>query len=286
MNMNVRQLETVDAIPVVALLGLGRIPKDRTSAAKWFERNGITPQVATGDGRKPEFVSLLELPDGEQLAYRLKLAEEAGLAFGEQDDAAHIALMAKPVGVQATAHARAKVLGLVHKGRAVGLKWPQIAAQIEASGLVEVPCEQTVNQWFKRVEGVDPANWAPALAPDYKGRTTRAPMSDAAFDEFCALVAAWGRNGTGANLKKAWAKVAEKKAKQGWVAGWRAEVMADAGEALPPVVPKVVQLDTRGTFSPAGPIYTPKEDMQNAATAEMWANLDRMTQKQLADRAI
>lgn len=69
------------------------------------------------------------------------------------------------------------------------------------------------------------------------------------------------------------------------VAGWRAEVMADVGEAMPPVAPRVVQLDTRGPFSPAGPIYNPKNDMQNAPTAEMWANLDRMTKKKLANPA-
>lgn len=199
-------------LAVSDIVGLTDIPTTERGLRDWLKRLAVPVHP---DGKRFIF-SLLDLPEDVQLAYRLKLAEEAGLAFGEQDDAAHLALMAKPVGVQATAHARAKVLGLVHKGRAAGLKWCQIAPQIKAASLGEVPCEQTVNRWFKRVEGIDPANWAPALAPDYRGRTARAPMSEAAWDEFCALVAAWGRNGTGANLKKAWAKVAEKKAKQGW----------------------------------------------------------------------
>lgn len=121
------------------------------------------------------------------------------------------------MGVQESAHIRAALLAFVHRHRLAGLKWHQIAPQIKAAGLGEVPTEATVKRWFKRVEGIDPANWAPALAPEYKGRTARAPMSEAAWDEFCALVAAWGRNGTGVNLRKAWSKVAEKKAKNAWV---------------------------------------------------------------------
>lgn len=159
---------------IVGLLGL---PATERGLRDWLKRLEVPVQQ---DGKRFVF-SLLDLPEDVQHAYRLKLAEEAGLAFGEQDDAAHIALASKPVGVQHTAHARAKVLGPVHKGRKAGLKWHQIAPQIKAAGLGEVPSEATVKRWFKRVEGIDPANWAPALAPEYKGRTARAPMSEAAW---------------------------------------------------------------------------------------------------------
>lgn len=204
-------------IKVRNIAGLAGIPKDRTALSADLLRNNVPTSRLICRGGEFEAVTLLDLPEEVQLAYRVRLADEAGLAFEEQDDAAHLALMAKPVGVQQTAHARAKVLGLVHKGRAVGLKWHQIAPQIKASGLGKVPSEQTVNRWFKRVEGVDPANWVPALAPEYKARAVLAPMSAAAWDEFCTLVAAWGRNGTGVNLKKAWAKVAEKKVANTWI---------------------------------------------------------------------
>lgn len=199
------------------LAGVGGLPTDRAALSSWMKRHNIPTSRHQVRGGEFEVVSLLDLPEEVQLAYRLKLAEEAGLAFGEQDDAAHIALMAKPVGVLATAHARAKVLGVVHKGREADLKWCQIAPHIKAARLGEVRCEQTVNRWFKRVDGIDPANWAPALAPEYKGRAARAAMSDAAFDAFCALITTWGRNGTGANLRKAWSKVSEKMAKNAWV---------------------------------------------------------------------
>lgn len=102
------------------LLGLGSIPKHRTSATEWLKRHNVPIARHHGRGGAFETVSLLDLPEDVETAYRLKLAEEAGLAFGEQDDAAHLALMAKPVGVQATAHARAKVLGLVYKGARPG----------------------------------------------------------------------------------------------------------------------------------------------------------------------
>lgn len=200
-------------LTVENLSNLAGLPNSKRGIQKWLKAQNVPVEQ---NGRRFVF-SLLDLPEEVQTAYRLRLVEEAGLAFGEQEDAAHLVLAAKPVGMQETAHARAKVLGLVHKGRTAGLKWHQIAPQIKAASLGEVPCEQTVNRWFKRVEGVDPANWAPALAPDYKGRTAKAPVSEAAWDDFCALVSAWGRNGTGANLRKAWAKVSEKKAKNAWV---------------------------------------------------------------------
>lgn len=96
-------------LTVQSLIGLPELPKTAFGLRKWLKSKGI-PLVE--EGKRFTF-SLLDLPEDVQLAYRLKLAEEAGLAFGEQDDTAHLALMGKPVGVQVTAHARAKVLGLV-----------------------------------------------------------------------------------------------------------------------------------------------------------------------------
>ena len=153
-------------IPVVRLLGLARIPKDRSSATKWFERNGIAIQVKTDDGRKPEFTHISNLPEVEGVAYRLRLAEEAGLAFGEQNDAAHVELQGKPMGMQEMAHARAAILAFVHRHQEAGLTWPQIAAQFKGAGFGDGPSYKTVKRWFEMVLNVDPANWVPALAPD------------------------------------------------------------------------------------------------------------------------
>jgi hypothetical protein len=193
--------------------GLADVPMSKPAAIEWLKRLGAPCEKA---GQAFCF-SLLDLPEPVQLAYRLRQAEEAGISFGEQDDAAHIELLGKPVGVQESAHIRAALLAFVHRHRLAGLEWPQIVPLFKSAGFGEVPSEATVKRWFKRVEGIDPANWAPALAPEYMGRTARAPMSEAAWDEFWALVAAWGRNGTGVNLRKAWGKVAEKRANNAWV---------------------------------------------------------------------
>jgi Bacteriophage Mu transposase len=199
-------------LDVKSIAGLDGVPNTCRGVRDWLQRRHVPTRQ---DGKRFVF-SLLDIPDDVQLSYRLRLAEEAGLAFGEQDDAAHIALAGKPLGVQETAHLRAKVLGIVHKCRVAGLTWHQIAPQIKAAGLDEARSQQTIKRWLKLVEGLDPANWAPALAPDYVGRTVFAPMSEAAWDEFLALIAAWGRNGTGASLHEAWAQVADKKAANAW----------------------------------------------------------------------
>ena len=87
-------------LAVSATVGLPGLPTTERGLRDWLKRLEVPVQH---DGKRFTF-SLLDLPEDVQLAYRLKLADEAGLAFGEQDDAAHLALMAKPVGVQATAH--------------------------------------------------------------------------------------------------------------------------------------------------------------------------------------
>ena len=161
-------------LDVKSIAGLDGVPNTCRGVRDWLQRR----QVPTRQDGKRFVFSLLDLPEDVQFAYRLRLTEEAGLAFGEQDDAAHIALAGKPLGVQETAHLRAKVLGIVHKGRVAGLAWPQIEARIKAAGLDEAPSQQTVKRWLKLVEGLDPANWAPALAPDYVGRTVLAEMSE------------------------------------------------------------------------------------------------------------
>jgi Bacteriophage Mu transposase len=199
-------------LSVASIAGLPIVPSTCRGVRDWLKRNHVP---LTQDGNRFLF-QLPDLPKDVQLAYRLRLAEEAGLVFGEQDDAAHVALAAKPLGVQEKAHTRAKVLGIVHKGRVAGLKWPALEGLVKASTGVEAPDQQTVKRWLKDVEGVDPANWAPALAPGYKGRTAKAAISEAAWDEFLALIAAWGRNGTGTNLHKAWAKVDAKKPANAW----------------------------------------------------------------------
>ena len=53
------------------------------------------------------------------------------------------------------------------------------------------------------------------------------------------------------------------------VAGWRAEAMAGDGRMLPPFAPKVVQLDTRGLFSPAPALFKNDQPTQGARLREL-----------------
>lgn len=194
------------------LVGLSGMPTTAFGVRKWLLAKAIP---VWQEGKRFSF-SLLDLPEPVQLDYRLRQAELAGLTFGEQDDAAHVELQGKPVGVQEKAYHRAALLAFVHKHRQAGLKWRQIAPLFNGAGFCEGPSEQTVQRWFKDVDGIDPANWAPALAPDYKGRSVKAAMADEAWQEFCAKVAASGRNGTGVNFRRLWKQVRDTTAKAGW----------------------------------------------------------------------
>ena len=147
--------------------------------------------------------NLDELPDQERLAYQARLAERSGLAAGVQDEEAHLAFMAKPLGTRQEGERRAKIMVFVQKHRQAGLKWAQIAKLAEMAGIGEWPSKQAFNDWLKKVAGVDPINWAPALAPGYS--TQGAPLAKChpeAWSDFEKRIAASGNNGTGANFKK------------------------------------------------------------------------------------
>ena len=60
------------------------------------------------------------------------------------------------------------MLTFVHRHRSAGLAWSQIAARFKEAGFGESPSGKTVQRWFEVVTGVDPANWAPALAPQFR----------------------------------------------------------------------------------------------------------------------
>ena len=118
-------------------------------------------------------------------------------------------------GTQDIALTRVEIVAHVVKHQAAGMKWARIAAELPTT-LGKCPVEQTVKRWLKVVEGVDPANWAPALAPDYA--TTGRPCSDcdpAAWTEFETRIAASGRNETGANFKTQWQNTKDKACSMG-----------------------------------------------------------------------
>lgn len=73
-----------------------------------------------------------------------------------------------------------------------------------------------MNRWKARIAGIDPMNWASALAPAYRGRTATAEISPEAWGYFEDLIGLAGKNGTGWPLKEAWHRVDDQKDVRGW----------------------------------------------------------------------
>lgn len=208
-------------IPIRELLGLGSIPSDRTSAAAWFVRHGVTLHSQPCVGGRRDVFYLSDLPEPERLAFLCARAEAMNLPMGQYDDDAHLAFQAKPVTVQNKGYAAAETMMFIAKHEKAGLKPAQIAALVKeeaakADKTILSPSPATLLRWRKMIANVDPINWAPALAPNYKGRTVTAKISPEAWTEFEDLVGLSGKNGTGVPLKELWRRIADQKAAKGW----------------------------------------------------------------------
>lgn len=207
--------------PVTEIMGVGRIPAHRSSASKWLRRFDVPISVSSDDARKPEVVNIVDLPEPERLAFLARRAETMGLPMGTHDDDAHLALSAKPITVQNTAYARAETMMFIAKHERAGLKWGHIAGLLKvevAKGVSAVlaPSYATKRRWDGLIAGVDTVNWAPALAPQYQGRTVTADLSPEAWAEFEMLLSLAGKNGTGWPQKEAWRRIEDQKAARGW----------------------------------------------------------------------
>ena len=200
-------------LTVESIKGLPGVPSTGMGVRDWLKRLEIPTELR---GKRFTF-SLTDLPADVSLAYCLREGERAGLAMGVQDDAAHVALQAKPQGTREIAHERAAMLVFVRKHELAGLKLREIAGLLPGAGFARTADEQTLKDWLKRVEGVDPINWAPALAPDYstKGRPASG-CSPEAWDHFEKNIASSGRNGTGPNFKWQWGQTKAEADRQGW----------------------------------------------------------------------
>lgn len=83
-------------LAVSSIVGLECVPSTPRGARDWLKRHGVP---LSQDGKRLMF-QLCDLPESVRHAYQARIAERSGLAAGVQDDAAHLALMAKPMGVQ------------------------------------------------------------------------------------------------------------------------------------------------------------------------------------------
>ncbi|MFV0408699.1 MAG: transposase domain-containing protein [Paracoccus sp. (in: a-proteobacteria)] len=163
-----------------------------------------------------------DLPNQVRLTFLARRAETMGLPMGTHDDAAHLALAAKPVTIQNTAYVRAETMMFIARHERGCLKWGQIAGLLKAEAAksdiaILAPSYATKRRWDALIAGVDTVNWAPALAPKYQGCTAMAELSPEAWAEFETLLGLAGKNGTGWPLKEAWRRIEDQKAARGWI---------------------------------------------------------------------
>ncbi len=123
--------------------------------------------------------------------------------------------MGKPMSAQDRGETDAVKLVFIEKRAWRGMTW----GEIERAGrkaFKDFPTRNTWKSWKKKTEGVDPANWAPALAPDWKGGGEGQPVSTEAFEMLVRLMFQGGKNGTGYPLKHAYEKVRTLADAKGW----------------------------------------------------------------------
>lgn len=175
-------------IPVRKLLGLGGVPSDRTAASKWLSRNGIPIHVGKSKGGNAEFVRLIDLPEAERLAYLQRESENLHLDPGVFDDVAHEAFMQAPPSRRERAERKAEIARfLVSLGDTI--VWREREKLVHERFGAKGNSAQRLKAIMKRVQGVDPINFAPALLDKYTcGEKGRADMSTDAWRFFIGLI--------------------------------------------------------------------------------------------------
>ncbi|MCA8878615.1 MAG: hypothetical protein KDA73_01395 [Rhodobacteraceae bacterium] len=170
---------------------------------------------AEGNGGKRAIVNLSDLPAPEQLAYRERLAEQYRVSLGTPDDAAWLAFLKRPQSVQDRAHRRFRIMLFLAAHEAQGIA-PGDILRKAAKEFSDLPSRQTIWRWKKAVAGLEPANWEPALAPDFEGVAPMADMAPEAVEFFKNMVFTGGKNGTGLPLKRAFLRTKRKAEEEGW----------------------------------------------------------------------
>ncbi len=104
---------------MVELLGIGGIPKHRTSATRWLIKAEVPIVKLEGDARRPEAVKLSDLPAEVRRAVIERDVAAAGLPLGTYDEAAHQALAQATPKMRDVAERKAAIardlMTLVHR---------------------------------------------------------------------------------------------------------------------------------------------------------------------------
>lgn len=149
------------------LLGVGPVPNHKTSARLWLQKRGVTLHEAVGLKRKCLAVYRHCLPSDLIEALAAVEAEETGLDLGERDEDAHARLEEASPKMRAKAEHKARIARFLVSRERLG--WTR-AAMFKAARKEFGPdgtSDRALFRLLKAVEGVDVANFAPALLDDY-----------------------------------------------------------------------------------------------------------------------
>ncbi|MFO7854618.1 MAG: hypothetical protein R6V44_05270 [Paracoccaceae bacterium] len=183
-------------VPLSELLGLRGVPRDKGAAAAHLERAGVALRRELRNGGEARVADVADLPRELQAALWARWAEKAagpGVDMGCADPALQEAFWRKPATVREKGFRKAEI-ALFGAGVA------EVLHLGGSRGGDAAPGAATLRNWRKATEGLAPAYWAFALAQEYKGRTARAPMSEAAWEEFKGRLS----DGHDWSLEEAW----------------------------------------------------------------------------------
>lgn len=171
-------------VPISQLLKAGRIPSTRKGAIQWFRREGI-PLVETKAGFAVE-ISLLG--DAERIAFLERQADDLSLELGSYDETAHEQYMQATASRRERAEKKAEIARyLVSLGD--DLVWREREALVQERFGKKGNSDQRLKALLKRVEGIDPINFAPALLDSYdKGHRPRSVITPEAWRFFMTTI--------------------------------------------------------------------------------------------------
>ena len=200
-------------VSVQSILGLGDIPKHRTSATRWLIKAGVRIVARGGDARRIEEVDFSDIPEPVRRAYVERQLETAGLPPGIYDETAHERLAEMPPKMRAEAERKAEIARLLLTvGKA--LPWSQKRGLVKSRFGAKGVSQPSLTRLLTTVKGVDPINFAPALMADYRlDCAPAAPMSDAAWSFFMTTLRDAGEQFP---LKQAWRDVRDVSPQMGW----------------------------------------------------------------------
>lgn len=196
---------------VFDLQGVGRIPSSKPAALAWLRKFSLSHRK---DGQRLLF-DISSLPQEERSAYSLREIEAAGLPAGVHDEAAHDRFAEATPAMQAVALRKAEIARFLVKGGAStkSLPGPLCDATREKFG-ADGTAKMTLRRILRAVDGVDPINFAPALAPSYARKGAGAvEISEEAWAFFMTTIRDAGPQ---LPLKQAWRDVRDVASKHGW----------------------------------------------------------------------